>query len=122
MRIPSKYKRYSLFSLSMVGLLSLYAFSCNSKTQKLDSTNNSRAAIVKKPNEGGVFDQYWYQGRAEISSYTLTQARYGELRKGDAVLVFVTEPLSKSRQVKTDPTPSNKEDVVSVLKLSLIHI
>lgn len=120
MRMLSKYKRYSLFSLSMVGLLSLYAFSCNSKTKKLDSSSSNRTAIVKKPNEGGVFDQYWYQGRAEISSYSLTQARYGELRKGDAILVFVTEPLSKSRQVKTDPTPNNKEDVVSVLKLNAI--
>ena len=30
---------------------------------------------------------YWYSGTAEISSYKLTQARYGELREGEAVMV-----------------------------------
>lgn len=120
MRILSKYKRYSLISLSMVGLLSLYAFSCNSNLPELDKNSNSREASIKEPKDGGSFDQYWYQGKAEISSYSLTQARYGQLHEGDAVLVFVTEPFSKSRQVKTNPTPSNKEDVVSVLKLNAI--
>ncbi len=122
MHFLSKYKRYSLISLSLVGLLSLYAFSCNSNTPALDTNSKTRDATAKEnPSpKGGIFDQYWYQGKAEISSYTLSQARYGQLRKGDAVLVFVTEPFSKSRQVKTNPTPSNKEDVVSVLKLNAI--
>lgn len=68
--------------------------------------------------ETSSFDDYWYQGKAEISSYQLQQARYGELRDGKAVLVFVTEPFSKSRQVKTGTT--NTEDVVSVLKLNAV--
>jgi hypothetical protein len=119
MRSISKYKRFSLIPLSIVGLLSIYAFSCTSKTTTLDPEDGTRAVSYKKPREGN-FDQYWYQGKAEISSYTLTQARYGQLREGDAVLVFVTEPFSKSRQVKTNPSPTNKEDVVSVLKLNAI--
>ena len=49
-----------------------------------------------------AFRDYWYDGKAEITSYALQQARYGELHTGEAVLVFVTEPFSKSKQVKLD--------------------
>ena len=62
---------------------------------------------------------YWYGGDAEITSYTLTQARYGELRQGDAVVVFVTEPFSKSKHVKLDD--SREEDEVPVLKMNQIR-
>lgn len=59
--------------------------------------------------------QYWYNNEAEITSYQLIQARYGELREGNAVLVFVTEPFSIKSNTKADnPT---QEDV-SVLKLN----
>ena len=37
------------------------------------------------------FKGYWYAGKAEVSSYKLEQARYGEIREGNAVLVYVTE-------------------------------
>lgn len=120
MNILSTYKRYSFIPLSFIALIFIYAFSCNSTITELEEDQTSRELAVTKTQEEGNFDEYWYQGKAEISSYDLTQARYGELRKGDAVLVFVTEPFSKSSQVKTTPTPSNKEDVVSVLKLNAI--
>ena len=51
----------------------------------------------------GVVDEfadYWYRGQAEITSYDLEQARYGELRSGTAVLVFVTEDFSKGQITK----------------------
>jgi len=59
---------------------------------------------------------YWYNNEAEISSYKLTQARYGEEHEGTAILVFVTEPFSKKNNVKAD-NPS--VDDISVLKLNL---
>ncbi len=62
------------------------------------------------------FNSYWYSGKAEISSYELTQARYGELHKGNAVLVFVTEPFSRDKLVKVDQ--SSVEDV-AVLKCNI---
>ena len=61
------------------------------------------------------FKTYWYAGDAEITSYDLEQARYGELREGHAVLIFVTEPFLPDVQVKAD---RNGSDNVSVLKLN----
>lgn len=47
-----------------------------------------------------AFKDYWYQGKAEISRYQLTQARYGEIHEGDAVMIFVTEDFLAEKQVK----------------------
>ncbi|GAB4409077.1 MAG: hypothetical protein OHK0053_35860 [Microscillaceae bacterium] len=64
------------------------------------------------------FGEYWYKGEAEISSYHLRQARYGEVHEGDAVLIFVTEPFSRRKQVKVDQPVVGDEEVVNVLKLN----
>ena len=66
------------------------------------------------------FKDYWYDGKAEITSYKLEQARYGELHEGYAVLVFVAEDFSKSKQVKLDDPQNAKGDDVKVLKLNRI--
>lgn len=66
-------------------------------------------------NESEKFKSYWYSGEAEITSYKLKQARYGELREGSAVLVYVTEPFLADKQVKAD---YDRPDNVSVLKLN----
>jgi hypothetical protein len=61
------------------------------------------------------FKDYWYAGEAEITSYELEQARYGEIRKGHAVLIYVTEDFLPNAQVKADnQNPEN----ISVLKLN----
>ena len=61
------------------------------------------------------FKNYWYGGTAEISSYKLNQARYGEKREGTAVLIYVTEDFLPEIQVKADnQNPSN----IPVLKLN----
>lgn len=65
------------------------------------------------------FGDYWYQGDAELSSYTLSQARYGELHAGEAVMIFVTEDFSKSRHVKLDYPVKSPADKVGVLKLNM---
>ncbi len=62
--------------------------------------------------------QYWYDGKAEISTFQLTQARYGELREGTASLVYVTEPFSRTSNTKADKSSS---DNVPVLKLNKTH-
>ncbi len=62
---------------------------------------------------------YWYKGKAEITSYDLKQARYGEIHKGHAVLIFVTEDFSKKKHVKLDNPLTAGNDRVPILKLNL---
>lgn len=77
---------------SSAGLVMLLAFfSCSLSTP--DSEVNESAQD---------FNSYWMQGKAEITSYKLSQARYGELREGTVVNVFVTEPWNEEAQVKSD--------------------
>jgi hypothetical protein len=62
------------------------------------------------------FDDYWYQGLAELSHYSLEQSRYGEVHPGEAVLIYVTEDFLDDIQVKWDH--GDREHAVSVLKLN----
>lgn len=64
------------------------------------------------------FRRHWNQGKGEITGYRLTQSRYGELHQGDAVLIFVTEPFSRSKQVKLDDWEHAGSDLAPVLKLN----
>jgi len=63
------------------------------------------------------FKNYWYRGKAELTSYQLEQARYGEIHRGEAVLIFVTEDFLPEKQVKFENRKTN-ETPVSVLKLN----
>lgn len=65
------------------------------------------------------FYEYWGNGQAEITSFELEQARYGEIRKGEAVQIFVVEDFSRSKQVKLDNPQKNKLDAVKILKMNL---
>ncbi|WP_010136103.1 hypothetical protein [Ochrovirga pacifica] len=66
-------------------------------------------------SETNAFKTYWYAGKAEITSYNLEQARYGEIRNGHAVMIFVTEPFSKKHNTKAD---KNHSENTTVLKLN----
>ena len=70
---------------------------------------------VENRNLSKEFKEYWYSGKAEITSYELTQYRYGEPRQGKAVLIFVSEDFNPELQVKAD-NPTEKS--VSALKLN----
>ena len=78
---------------------------------------SNKTAIEPAPKKplSSAFKEYWYAGNAEVTSYALQQARYGELREGKAVLIFVTEPFVADQQVKADQdNPSN----IPILKLN----
>lgn len=62
-----------------------------------------------------AFNDYWYQGKAELSRYRLKQARYGEIHEGDAVMIFVTEDFLSDRQVKHE---FGDDPAYSILKLN----
>jgi hypothetical protein len=49
-----------------------------------------------------AFWAHWGDGKAELAHYALTIPRYGELRTGTAVWVFVTEDFTEQQRVKSD--------------------
>ena len=80
------------------------------------------SASCSKPQRENVdfetWGKYWFQGKAEISSFDLLQYRYGEPRKGEAVLIFVTEEFSRKKQVKLDQPENAGSDKISVIKMN----
>lgn len=64
-------------------------------------------------------DPYWYQGKAEVSSYELSQARYRDEHPGDAVLVFVAEDFLTDKQVKNETYSSDAS--TKVLKANMMR-
>lgn len=90
----------------------LFIFCSNIDTKKKTSTAETKIPSIKKHPK---FNAYWYQGKAEITSYKLTQARYGELHEGKAVHVFVTEDFLPEKQVKAD---DRNDKNIPILKLN----
>jgi len=76
-----------------------------------------RSLAGNRPQDSEAFKRYWYSGKAELTRYDLHQARYGEMRHGDAVLIFVTEDFLKDKQVKHEY--GSGANAISVLKLNL---
>lgn len=70
---------------------------------------------------GDDFWAHWGDGRAEVCTYDLEFPRYGEMRTGTAVAVFVTETFSDEARVKADPGRHPASDEFPVIKLNLIQ-
>lgn len=101
-----------------MGLAVLTITSCRKVTTKENigtTKKGSQNFVPAKKELSTAFKEYWYAGTAEISSFKLEQARYGEIRQGEAVLVYVTEPFLADKQVKADRSNENN---IPVLKLN----
>ncbi len=60
------------------------------------------------------WNNYWYNGKAELTSYKLNQARYGEMHEGTAMLMFVTEDFSTTKHTKANQGEKSKLPVLKV--------
>ncbi|CAM4345900.1 septum formation inhibitor Maf [Zobellia roscoffensis] len=105
-------------SFLLFTLLLSFTQSCKEakkNTKKDIALHTEKAEDSPKRELSSEFKKYWYAGEAEVTSYKLQLARYGEIREGKAVLVYVTEPFLNKKQVKADgPNPDN----IPVLKLN----
>ena len=83
------------------------------------------APAIVVPEPGPAFDDafwaHWSDGRGELSAYDLVTPRYGALRRGTALAIFVTETFSNDDRVKADPGRHPKRDEFPVMKLNLIE-
>lgn len=109
-------------SFPLIGLTFIFLtlFSCKEDPQEIQKEKDIASFATEETLKSAQpltdeFKAYWFANEAEITSYTLEQGRYGEIREGTAVLVFVTEPFLKEEQVKADQSsPTN----IPVLKLN----
>jgi hypothetical protein len=105
-----------------LGIITVYwvAFSgCDNAPKQMAVANEGKAVLTSQVNND--FNAYWYAGKAELNSYDYYINRYDEPRNGYGVFVFVTEDLSKSKQVKLDNPAAAGDDRVPVLKLNAIQ-
>ena len=112
------------FSLTTGAILLLLAQNCTDNSSKNKAA--SAAAKESQPTVAPIslpaaFNNYWYQGVAELSTYKVTQERYGEIRQADQVNIFVTEDFSKTKQVKLDNAAAAGADREPVLKLNSLR-
>lgn len=100
-----------------------YSFSgCQQSANASDNGQHTAETTDKNLNDpyktSAEWNAYWYQGKAELTSYDLTQSRYGELHQGSVVNIFVTEDFSKEKQVKLDDPTNAGNDKLPVLKFN----
>lgn len=104
-------KKAILFSTVYTFIL----FGCSETSVNIAASEEQAEIQLQTGMSSKADAAYWYSGKAEITSFHLEQARYGEIHEGTAVFVFVTEPFSPTNFVKADNPGSND---VSVLKLN----
>ena len=100
-------KKLAAVGLSILLLVTVVLFGAEIKSSLLGENPNKTDK---------AFQKYWYDGNAELASYRLTPSRYGEMHEGHAVLIFVTEDFSKSKQVKLDKPQKAGNDALPILK------
>lgn len=114
----NKYKITTMSSIQRFLILAVFVSMAMVSCRQNTTEKANQVPVVNVENS--EFNNYWYAGKAEVTSYKLEQSRYGEIHEGDAVLIFVTEPFSKSKQVKLDYPGRAGEDKVTVMKLNYV--
>ncbi|MCB9678492.1 MAG: hypothetical protein H6737_25550 [Alphaproteobacteria bacterium] len=76
-------------------------------------TTDAAEPAPKSQAPKGFWDT-WGDGRAELAGYRLVQPRYGEQRRGEAVLIFVTEDFTDATRVKSDGGHGDEYPVIKL--------
>ena len=98
--------------------LSLLMLACDQTSSHSSENDTQQEGHARQVALSDSFSNYWYNGEAEITTYRLEQVRYGDIHQGHATFIFVTEPFSRSKQVKLDNPSAFPEDKVNVMKLN----
>ena len=70
-----------LFCIAVLATLWSCKENKSEKTQNLAISKSQTEIATPKTELTSEFKDYWYSGEAEITSYKLEQARYGEIGK-----------------------------------------
>jgi len=79
------------------------------------------AGELGSPTFGDAFWKLWGDGHAELAGYDLSYSRYGELRRGTAVTIFVSETFANNPRVKHEDPGRGESETVPVMKLNLMQ-
>lgn len=97
--------------LGLLGMVFLMA--CTQEGQQGQEPGGAPAEALQpwpSPHYGEPFRAHWRDGRAELAGYALRFPRYGEVREGTAVAIFVAEPSDEATRVKPEgPTEGRFE-------------
>ena len=87
-----KFIKKNKHSLGLLSLFLVLFLSCKEK-----HTETSEAITeTTKPGVDQSLDSYWYQGKAEISSYELEQVRYGQKPNKSSWIILHNQERIKS--------------------------
>lgn len=84
----------------------------------LTSCNKKESNRQQQLCDNQNFKKYWSSNNAEISSYSLKQAQFGNLHDGEAIMIFNTEDFRKDKHVKLESDAKDK--ALKVMKLNFI--
>jgi hypothetical protein len=114
-----KILKIEFLAVLAIVIITIFASCKTNEKEKSRPIVKNESVVSKEENKplSEEFKKYWYASEAEISSYTLKQARYGEFRPGSTVLIYVTEPFLADKQVKAD---GSNPDNIPVLKLNSV--
>jgi len=75
-----KYRNLIIVSVAITSIVSCNTSIEKSKEIAINSDTLEKKAVLPSKPTSEAFKKYWYAGEAEITSYKLEQARYGEVR------------------------------------------
>lgn len=103
---------------NLVFLLLLFVWQSCYQEQSTSTAFNA-IPVVNKETPASKLSDYWYQGKAEVSRYTLEQNRYNNTHPGQAIMVFVTEDFLTDLQVKNDYYRNSNS--IPILKTNMLR-
>ena len=100
-------------------LLLVFFFLQSCHQEKTSEQSFSAIPVMQSALPKPKLGEYWYQGKAEVSRYSLQQNRYNDSHPGHAIMIFVTEDFRTDLQVKNDYYRSPNS--IPILKTNMIR-
>lgn len=103
-----------------ISLIFLLSTGCQERERRPAEGDFSARSVANDVWEAPAqLDDYWYRGKAEITSFELSQNRYQSTHPGEVILIFVTEDFLPEQQVKDERKISPNS--TKVLKTNMIR-
>lgn len=102
---------------ALVALLVLSSVGIGCVGESSQAEVSSPVTSLPRASASSAFWDHWSDNRGEVSAYSVTTPRYGELRDGTIALVYVLEQADSRTWIKDDrgETPSEHQTIVMKL-------